>query len=92
LFGPELAAEAAARYLIEGQGPGGYKFRPEFYSEKVRGCTSIYLIAIYITYMYLIAIYQYMVCRHMLLLRLVITGSQGPRKDASSCVSTTAKL
>jgi hypothetical protein len=36
LFGPELAAEAAARYFIEGQGPGGYRFRPEYYSEKVR--------------------------------------------------------
>ncbi|WIA18222.1 hypothetical protein OEZ85_009694 [Tetradesmus obliquus] len=35
LFGPELAAEAAARYFIEGQGPGGYRFRPEYYSEKV---------------------------------------------------------
>jgi hypothetical protein len=39
LFGPELAAEAAARYFIEGQGPGGYKFRPEYYSEKVSACT-----------------------------------------------------
>jgi hypothetical protein len=39
LFGPELAAEAAARYFIEGQGPGGYKFRPEYYSEKVSAST-----------------------------------------------------
>jgi hypothetical protein len=42
LFGPELAAEAAARYFIEGQGPGGYRFRPEYYSEKVREDTQRY--------------------------------------------------
>lgn len=35
LFGPELASEVAARYFIEGQGPGGFRFRPEYYSEKV---------------------------------------------------------
>lgn len=35
LFGPELAAEVAARYFIEGEGPGGFRFRPEYYSEKV---------------------------------------------------------
>jgi hypothetical protein len=36
LFGAELAGEVAARYFIEGQGPGGFRFRPEYYSEKVR--------------------------------------------------------
>lgn len=35
LFGAELATEVAARYFIEGQGPGGFRFRPEYYSEKV---------------------------------------------------------
>eukprot|EP00878_Enallax_costatus_P005731 GHUV01006009.1.p1 GENE.GHUV01006009.1~~GHUV01006009.1.p1 ORF type:complete len:779 (+),score=167.27 GHUV01006009.1:209-2338(+) len=35
LFGPELALEVSARYFIEGEGPGGYRFRPEYYSEKV---------------------------------------------------------
>ena len=37
LFGAELATEVAARYFIEGQGPGGFRFRPEYFSEKV-GC------------------------------------------------------
>jgi hypothetical protein len=35
MFGAELASEVAARYFIEGQGPGGFRFRPEYYSEKV---------------------------------------------------------
>jgi hypothetical protein len=35
LFGPELASEVAARYFIEGQGPGGFRFRPKYRSEKV---------------------------------------------------------
>ena len=35
LFGAELASEVAARYFIEGQGPGGFRFRPDYYSEKV---------------------------------------------------------
>lgn len=35
LFGPELASEVAARFFMEGQGPGGYRFRPEYASEKV---------------------------------------------------------
>lgn len=35
LFGPELASEVAARYFMEGQGPGGFRFRPEYCSEKV---------------------------------------------------------
>eukprot|EP00879_Flechtneria_rotunda_P016824 GHRR01017609.1.p1 GENE.GHRR01017609.1~~GHRR01017609.1.p1 ORF type:complete len:841 (+),score=284.87 GHRR01017609.1:629-3151(+) len=34
LFGPQLAAEVAARYFIEGEGPGGFRFRPEYFSEK----------------------------------------------------------
>lgn len=34
LFGPELAAEVSARYFIEGQGPGGFRFRSEYHSEK----------------------------------------------------------
>jgi hypothetical protein len=29
LFGAELTSEVAARYFIEGQGPGGFRFRPE---------------------------------------------------------------
>lgn len=39
LFGPTLAAEVAARYFLEGQGPGGFRFRSEYLSEKVRLCT-----------------------------------------------------
>lgn len=35
LFGAELATEVAARYFVEGQGPGGFRFRPEYFSEKV---------------------------------------------------------
>eukprot|EP00878_Enallax_costatus_P029222 GHUV01031667.1.p1 GENE.GHUV01031667.1~~GHUV01031667.1.p1 ORF type:complete len:243 (+),score=14.94 GHUV01031667.1:61-789(+) len=35
LFGPELASEVSARYFIEGEGPGGYRLWPEYYSEKV---------------------------------------------------------
>lgn len=35
LFGPELASEVSARYFVEGEGPGGYRFRPEYCSEKV---------------------------------------------------------
>jgi len=38
LFGPTLAAEVAARYFLEGQGPGGFRFRPEYLSEKVMTC------------------------------------------------------
>ena len=39
MFGAELASEVAARYFIEGQGPGGFRFKPEYYSEKVGfGC------------------------------------------------------
>lgn len=34
-FGPQLAPEVAARYLLEGQGPGGFRLRPEWASEKV---------------------------------------------------------
>jgi hypothetical protein len=34
LFGPELVPDVAARYFLEGQGPGGFRFRAEFMSEK----------------------------------------------------------
>ncbi len=37
-FGADLAAEAAARYFIEGEGPGGFRLRPEYTSERVCVC------------------------------------------------------